>query len=158
MKTLKITALGIFLLAIWVSPLLAGQDAELKLWKRNKYLYGPCGHCAYFASFYIGRDRRDFSEFSLYNMDGYYTAELTGPAETAVTLYGRRNFGEEHGYLVLIKEDDRLVEVLDLEASPNEKWTSVPATKISGAYRVYFKAYPLFARNVASVAWKNNAH
>jgi hypothetical protein len=158
MKTLKIIALGIFLLTIWATPLLAGQDAELKLWKRSKYLYGPCGHCAYFQSFYFGRDRRDFTEFNSYHLDGYYTAELTGPADTAVTLYGQRNFGEERGYLVIIKEDEKLVQVMDLETYPNEKWTSVPANEVSGAFRIYFKAYPLFARNVASVAWKNNAH
>jgi len=158
MKTLKIIATGVFLLAVWVTPLLASQKAELKLWKHNQYLYGPCSPCAYFERFSSGNDRGDFTEFSLYRLDGYYTAELTGPAETAVTLYGQRNFGEERGYLVIIKEDDRIVEVMDLEAYPNEKWTSVPATETCGAFRIYFKASPLFARNVASVAWKNNAH
>lgn len=151
LRTIAILAI----LLIGTVPAFAGQDAELKLWKRSHFLYGPCGKCAEFERFNYGKDRWDFSEFNLYYQDGYYTVDLTGPAQTAVTLFGAKSFKEERGYLVIVKKDDRPIEIMELGSFANEQWTDVSATEDYGAFKVYFKAYPLFANDIRSVAWKN---
>ena len=85
---------ALILLALLSFPILAFSSGktELNLWKRNANLYGPCGHCADFVNFSENENRKDFSEFNLYDQDGYYTVNLTGSAGTMVTLYGDKGF------------------------------------------------------------------
>jgi len=153
MKKLQIISF-VLLLLISTSQCFASQT-ELRLWKRHQYTYGSCGDCAMFTCFHGGNDSWDFSEFSHYYQDGYYTVNLSGPAGTAVTLYGARNFNEERGFMVIVKKDDRLIEVEELESFPNEKWSTVSATEDNGAYDIFYKSYPRFSRNIGSIAWKN---
>ena len=144
---------ALILLAVLSFPVLAFSSGktELNLWKRNDNLYGPCGHCADFVNFSENENRKDFSEFNLYDQDGYYTVNLTGSAGTMVTLYGDRGFDTDHGYLVIVKKDDRMVEVEDLEAFAPGQWVDINTQE--GSYSAFYRSNQNFKTRVASVKW-----
>ncbi|QPJ65030.1 MAG: hypothetical protein G3M78_06355 [Candidatus Nitrohelix vancouverensis] len=157
---ITIRSLGflISLMVLFNGSAWAAPEAQLKLWKKSEHYYGSCGHCSEFITFSPAFDTPDFTEFSHYFLDGYYTADLTGPEGATVTLYGDRNFAKDRGLLVIVKKDDRLVSIQDLESFTANTWSERPATEKSGAFRAYYQPFPQFARNVASLAWEQSAN
>ncbi|KMP11515.1 hypothetical protein UZ36_04270 [Candidatus Nitromaritima sp. SCGC AAA799-C22] len=146
-----ITLFIIFCLAL---PVTASQKAELNLWKFDEFMYGPCGFCGDFITFYEGKDISQFIDFSRYYQSGYYTVVLTGPAETTVTLFGAVDFATDKGFLIIIKKDDALVEIEDMEAFSPDTWVHVEAReRVSGAFSAYYHPYPQFKNNIASGNW-----
>ncbi len=130
----------------------AGSKASLDIWKRDPYNYGLCGHCAELISTPVYKDRPDFYPYNLRAQSGYYTINLTGPKGTAVTLFGREDFETESGYLVVVKEDDLDIEIMELESFPADKWTTVEQEK-GGSYSVFYKPHPNFKSLIASIQW-----
>lgn len=139
-------------LFILTFPTSAFASANLDLWKRDPFLYGYCGHCAELLSFSENKDRASFSEYSLWSRSGYYTINLMGSKGTAVTLFGLEDFKTERGYLVIVKEDDKDLEITNLEGFSPGVWTTVhPET--GGNYSVFYLPHQDFKSLIASVQW-----
>jgi len=135
-------------------PAFASPAAELNLWKHDPFLYGPCGHCGNFVQFKANKNREEFKDFNLYTQTGYYSVVLYGPANTTMTLFGEENYRTDKGFLIIVKKDDTVVQIENLDEFPPGKWVDVKAQKRwSGAYSVYFQPYPLFKNNVRSGKW-----
>lgn len=84
---------------------------------------------------------------------GRYEMTVRGDKGRTVTLYAQYNFGQENGFLVVKKTDDRLVWIHDLENLPAGKWTTVPATNQSGGYEAFYHSGSGFDQNLASIKW-----
>ena len=96
----------------------------------------------------------DRTGFSLYNQDGYYAVILKGSSETTMTLFGTNDYSSEHGFLIIIKRDDKTILIDDLDAFYPHKWITIKAKeRVSGAYSVYYHPYPRFKKNIRSVNW-----
>ena len=142
----------LILLFVLTFPVSAFASANLDLWKRSQFYYGPCGHCAELLSFSENKDRASFSEYSLQDRSGYYTINLTGSKGTAVTLFGREGFNTENGYLVIVKEDDKNIEITDLEGFSPEVWTTVNHER-EGSYSVFYHPHQNFKSLITSTQW-----
>jgi len=134
------------------SIVFASAKANLDLWKRGLFYYGSCGHCAELLSFTENKDRADFSEYGLGLHLDYYTINLKGPKGTAVTLFGLDNFRTERGYLVVVKEDDKDIEITDLEDFPSNTWTTVDS-ETGGKYSAYYHPHQNFKALIESIKW-----
>ena len=96
----------------------------------------------------------DRTGFSLYNQDGYYAVILKGSSETTMTLFGTNDYSSEHGFLIIIKRDDKTVSIDDLETFTPDTWVNTKAKEgVSGAYSAYYRPYPRFKNNIRSVNW-----
>ena len=132
----------------------ASPPAELNLWKHDPFHHGLCGHCGDFISFEENKNRADITDFELYLQTGSYSAVLYGPANATMTLFGEQNYALAQGYLILVKKDDAVVQIENLEEFVPGKWVDVKAQKgWSGAYSVYYQPYPMFKKNVQSGKW-----
>lgn len=153
MKSLK-TILVFLILSGITSSAFGSSLAELKLWKHDPFFYGSCGHCGDFYRFKPNRDRSNFTDFNLYLQSGYYSVVLDGPARTVVTLFGAQNFNTKRGYLIIVKKDDSIVQVPDLEDFDPGQWIDQDAKEgWSGAFSVFYAPCKNFKNNVASVKW-----
>ena len=153
MNSLK-KILGVFLLSAIASPALGSTQAQLDLFKYDPFLYGKCGNCGDFYRFKPNKDRAKFTDFSLYLQSGYYSAVLHGSTGTMVTLFGRQNFKTQRGYLIIVKKDNSVVQVRDLEAFTPGRWVEEKAKEgRSGAFSVFYSPYKYFKNNVGSVKW-----
>gem|GEM_PF-555546 len=152
MKTIAHLTLWIFLLA--AAPALGfSPKAEINLWKRDPFLYGPCGHCADFINLRQNENCDDFSQFNLYQQSGNYQLDLFGPKGTTVTLFGMQDFDIERGFIIVTKRDNLPVEIVDLENFSPEIWVDVRRKGKKGAYTAYYQSYRNFKNNVGSVGW-----
>lgn len=146
--------LSILILIILALPATASQKAELNLWKFDEFLSGACGFCGDFVVFHEGKDLSSFTDFARYLQSGYYTAVLTGPKKTTITLFGAMDFATDRGFLIITKRDDALVEIEDLEAFTPDTWVHVAARDgSSGAFSAYYHPHPQFKNNIASGKW-----
>ncbi len=144
----------VVLLTGFSSLAFASPQAELNLWKHDQFFYGSCGHCGEFVRFTENKDRADFTDFSLYNQTGYYSAVLYGPENSTMTLFGEQNYRTDRGFLIIVKKDDTVVQIEDLDAFTPGAWIDVEAKKgWSGAYSVFYQPYPRFKNNVQSGKW-----
>ena len=84
---------------------------------------------------------------------GRYEMTVRGDKGRTVTLYAQYNFGQENGFLVIKKTDDRLVWIHDLENLPAGQWTTVPADRQSGGYEAFYHSGSGFDQNLASIKW-----
>ncbi len=104
-----------------------------------------------------GRDVADMRRDSLNNRNafcqGRYEMTVRGEKGRTVTLYAQFNFGQENGFLVVRKTDDRLVWILDLEDMPPGQWTTVLASRQSGGYEAFYHSGSGFDQNLSSVKW-----
>ena len=116
---IKIFIAGILIVLIHSSLVFAKQ--ELMLSKEQQFETGPAidgHHMDCDSLFYVdsGKDitemRRDFRN---YYCEGMYTLTLDGPSGTTVTLFGSGYFGQERGYLILRKKDNRKIWLLENE-------------------------------------------
>ena len=154
---IKIIAVAVLIVLIHSSLVFAKQ--ELMLSKEILFDSGPAidsHHRDCEALFYVdsGKDVADMRrDFRNYYCEGMYTLTLDGPAGATVTLFGSYNFGQERGYLVLRKKDDRKIWLLELEDHPINRWSAVEANAQSGAYEAFYFPAPNFRRNVSSVKW-----
>ena len=123
MKTFVTWALTFFLTG-FSSLAFASNTAETQsVETRPRFFTVPAGHCGEFVRFKENRDRSDFTDFSLYNQSGYYSAVLYGPKETTMTLFGGQGFTTDQGFLIIIKKDDSVVQIENLEAFTPGTWT-----------------------------------
>jgi hypothetical protein len=154
---IKIFFVGILLVLVQSSFVFAKQ--ELMLSKEVLFDSGPAidsPHRDCDALFYVdsGKDIADMRrEFRNYFCEGMYTLTLDGPPGATVTLFGGFNFGQERGYLVLRKKDDRKIWLLELEDYPRNQWSITEGSSQSGAYEAFYSPAPNFRRNVSSVKW-----
>jgi hypothetical protein len=154
---IKVIALGVLIVLIHSSLVFAKQ--ELMLSKEQQFDTGPAidnRHRDCEALFYVdsGKDIADMRrDFRNYFCQGMYTLTLDGPPGATVTLFGSFNFGQERGYLVLRKKDDRKIWLLELEEFPENRWSTIEGEAQSGAYEAFYYPAPNFRRNVSSVKW-----
>ncbi len=141
----------LFFILTFPSLAIGSGNAQLELWKRSEFLYGPCGHCADLITIKNNKNWADFIHYDLSASDGYFTANLNGPAGTSVTLYGLEDFKENQGYLIIIKKDDSAIEIEDFTAFAPGQWTEID--KEAGSYSVYYQPHQNFKSSVSSVKW-----
>ncbi len=116
-------------------------------------LFGKGRSC---SDVFIVEKSRDYPGFQGMNnrfCEGEYSLTLDGPPGTTITLYGQAFFGEDRGYLTLTKTDRKRVWIWDLEDFLDGKWMVAEANKDTGAYEVYFHAYPDFKMHLGSAKW-----
>ena len=154
---IKIIFVGLMIVLIHSSLVFAKQELMLSkevLFDSGEGIDNDYRDCE--ALFYVdsGKDvpdmRRDFRN---YFCPGMYTATLEGPAGATVTLFGSYNFGQERGYLILRKKDDRKIWLLELEEYPANQWSTTQASDQSGAYEAFYYPAGNFRRNISSVKW-----
>ena len=115
---IKIIVVGIMIVLIHTSLVFAKQ--ELILSKEQLFDTGPAidnSHRDCDSLFYVdsGKDIADMRrDFRNYFCEGMYTLTLDGPPGTIVTLFGSYYFGQERGYLVLRKKDNRKIWLLEV--------------------------------------------
>ncbi len=154
---IKIIVVGIMIVLIHSSLVFAKQ--ELMLSKEVQFDSGPAldnHHRDCDALFYVdsGEDIADMRrEFRNYFCEGMYTLTLDGPPGSTITLFGGYNYGQERGYLVLRKRDDRKIWLLELEDYPVNQWSTTEGSSQSGAYEAFYYPAPNFRRNVSSIKW-----
>ena len=95
-------------------------------------------------------DMRDFRDFFC---EGRYTLTLDGGEGTTVSLFGKFKYKKEAGFMVVVKNDDRKIWLINLEDISPGKWVNVEAKQDSGAYSVYYKSESLFSQNISSIKW-----
>ncbi|MDH3256278.1 MAG: hypothetical protein OEM27_01565 [Nitrospinota bacterium] len=104
-----------------------------------------------------GQNVADVREDPVNNRNAYcqgrYEMTVRGEPGRTVTLYAQFNFGQENGFLVVKKTDDRKVWIYDLESLPPGRWTTVPASHDSGGYEAFYHSGPAFDRNLSSIKW-----
>jgi hypothetical protein len=100
-----------------------------------------------------GKNIKNTAKLPCFNQNNKLTLTLEGPKGTQVTLFDRVGYGNDSGYLIIKKNDDRLVWILDLENFPDAKWHSIKANMETGAYDVFYKSAPTFKQNIASIKW-----
>ncbi len=155
-KSLGTVLTGFLLLCFLPGSLWAetGLKAELLLKKEDPYLYGACGWCSDLFSLKENDNRKNFSQYNLDTQTGSYLIDLVGPVGTTVTLFGAQNFSREHGYLILVKQDDRPIAVGDLGTLPPRQWVEVNREDTGpGLYRVWYHPSANFKERIASVRW-----
>ena len=155
-KSLVTFLTGCLLLCVLFS--LAGAEpnakAELLLKKEDPYLYGACGWCSDLFSLKQNDNRKNFNQYNLETQTGSYLVDLVGPVGTTVTLFGSKNFSREHGYLILVKQDDRPIAVGDLGNLPPRQWVDVNQSDTGpGLYRLWYHPSANFKERIASVRW-----
>ena len=151
MNRLKTFSILLFILMFPASAL-ASSYSQLELWKRyDKFTGGPCGHCADLITIKDNKDWADFLPYNNATSDGYFTANLNGPADTLITLYTLKDFRENMGYLIIMKKDDAAVEIDDLLTFPPGEWTEVKKEK--GSYSVFYQPHEVFKFMISSVKW-----
>ena len=153
-KYLRLFLTGCLLLGALSIPGWAESQmkANLFLQKVDPFLYGPCGWCSERFILNENDNRKNFKRYNSNNQTGSYLIDLTGPVGTAVTLYGSQNYDLEHGYLIVIKQDDQPIAVEDLENLPARQWVEVKGTG-PGHYRVWYQPSSRFREKIASVRW-----
>lgn len=100
-----------------------------------------------------GRDVADMREFRNFHCQGRYEMTLRGEKGRTVTLYAQFKFGKKGGFLVVRKLDDRKIWISDLENLPSDQWTTVLASRQSGAYKAFYRDASGFDQNISSVKW-----
>ena len=152
-KNLGIFLTGCFLLCGLAGPVAAETDpkAELVLQKRDPYNIA-CEWCADLFRLKENDNRKDFKKYNENEQTGFFEIDVLGPAGTTVTLFGSENFARKHGYLILVKKDNRPIEVGDLEHLPARQWVDV-GTAQTGSYSVWYHPVDGFKERIASVRW-----
>jgi hypothetical protein len=100
-----------------------------------------------------GRDVADMREYRNYFCQGRYEMTLRGEKGRTVTLYAQFNFGKKGGFLVVRKMDDKKIWIPDLENLPSDQWTTVSASRQSGAYKAFYRKGSGFDQNISSLKW-----
>jgi hypothetical protein len=153
MKTLINWTLAVLLIG-FTSQAFASPPAQLDLWKQDPWLFGKCGLCSDLIRSSENVDRANFSDYNLYTQTGYYSAVLHGPENSTTTLFGEQNYQTDRGFLIIVKKDDTVVLIENLDEFTPGEWTDVQAEKgWSGAYSVFYQPFPLFKSNVRSIKW-----
>lgn len=135
---------------------------ELTLYKEPLYEFvsprSPHGLCEGLFFLDGGKNNPDLrSDFRYFHCEGRYTLTLDGPKDKMVTLFGGFNYGEEGGFLILRKTDDKKVWILDLMDFPSGQWVKVLPQQSHGAeygaYEIFYSAAPRFDQNISSMKW-----
>ncbi len=100
-----------------------------------------------------GKDVPDMRNFPYYACEGRYTLTLSGKKGTTLSLFGRFQYQKEGGFMVIVKNDDQKVWVINLDDIPSGKWFSVEAGRQTGGYEVFFRKASGFDQNISSVKW-----
>ncbi len=148
--------IAICLIGFWAGTLQAAeQRGALVLNKIPIYEFEDAKRlgCTEMFDVRFGRDVSDMREFRNYHCQGRYEMTVRGEKGRTVTLFARFNFGQESGFLVIRKTDDRLVWIHDLEDMPPGQWTTVPAGRQSGGYEAFFHSVSGFDQNLSSIKW-----
>mgnify|MGYP001266669163 CR=1 FL=1 len=116
--------------------------------------YVICMPCTDFIWFYQNENRRNFREYALYLQSGYYHLDLLGTKGTSITLFGAEEFKLNEGFLILQKEDDKIVTIDDLEKFSPGRWHNVKAQKnLSGGFSAFYQPGLNFKERVSSFRW-----
>ena len=100
-----------------------------------------------------GKDVPDMRDFQYFVCEGRYTLTFSGNKGTTISLFGKFKYQKESGFMVIVKNDDRQLWVINLGDIPSGGWTTVKAGRQSGSYKVYYRKAPRFDQNISSVKW-----
>jgi hypothetical protein len=98
-------------------------------------------------------DVPDMRNFPYYACEGRYTLTLSGKKGTTLTIFGKFNYQKEAGFMVIVKNDNLKVWIINLDDVPSGKWLSVEAGRQTGGYEVFFRKASGFEQNISSVKW-----
>jgi hypothetical protein len=135
-------------------PQVSEQRGSLVLDKEP--LFNPGGGGSACNALYrpeAGKDVPDMRAFPYYACEGRYTLTLSGKKGTTLSLFGRFQYQKEGGFMVIVKNDDQKVWVINLDDIPSGKWLSVEAGSKTGGYGVFFRKASGFGQNISSVKW-----
>ena len=148
--------IAICLIGFWAGTLQASeQRGALVLKKIPVYEFDDAKRigCTGIYDVKFGRNVSDMREYRNFQCLGRYEMIVRGDEGRTVTLYAQFNFGQENGFLVVRKTDDRLVWIYDLEDLPPGQWTTTPASRQSGGYEAFYHNGSGFDQNISSVKW-----
>jgi len=133
----------------------AEQRGALILYKEPPIEFaGPKrSDCDIMYDIHTGKDVSDMRDFRNFFCEGRYTLTLDGEKGTTVSLFGKFKYKKEAGFMVVVKNDDRKIWLINFEDIPPGKWVDVEAKRDSGAYSVYYKSKALFSLNISSIKW-----
>lgn len=142
------------LLAALTTPVSA-SESELTIYMEVLYynISMTTVDCDRLIYIQAGKNLSSFNNLPCHLRDGKVTATLTGPAGTSVTLFGNLTYGQDKGYIVIRKTDERMIWLRDLMDFPDSKWKTIEGDSESGGYEVFYKAGPAFDSNIASLKW-----
>jgi hypothetical protein len=100
-----------------------------------------------------GKDVPDMRDFPYFVCDGRYTLTFSGNKGATISLFGKLNYRKEAGFMVIVKNDNRKLWVINLNDIPSGKWTTVKAGRQSGGYEVFYRKASRFDQNISSVKW-----
>ncbi len=100
-----------------------------------------------------GKDVPDMRDFPYYACEGRYTLTLSGEKGTALSLFGKFKYQKEGGFMVIVKNDDQKIWVINLDDIPPGKWIRVEAGRQTGGYKVFFRKASGFDQNISSLKW-----
>ena len=154
MKIKTMIAVGLILLLSGTLHA-ASQRGALILYKEALFEYGGgvSSSCDGLYDIQAGRDVPDMRDFRLYFCEGRYTVTLEGKKGTTFSLFGQFKYKKAAGFMVVVKNDDQKIWLINLEDFTPGKWVNVEAKRDSGAYSVYYKSKALFSQNISSVKW-----
>ena len=152
--------IAICLIGLWAGTLQASeQRGALVLNKIPVYEFDDARRigCTGIYDVKFGQDVADMRRDAPNNRNsfclGRYEMTVRGDKGRTVTLYAQFNFGQEGGFLVVKKTDDRMVWIHDLENLPAGQWTTVPASRQSGGYEAFYHKGSGFDQNLSSIKW-----
>ncbi len=100
-----------------------------------------------------GKNVPDIRDFRQYFCEGRYTVTLSGNKGTTLSLFGQFKYQKEAGFMVIVKNDNRKLWVINLDDIPSGKWITVKAGRQTGGYEVFFRKASRFDQNISSVKW-----
>lgn len=133
----------------------AEQRKALVLYKEPLFEFGGKrqSDCDALYDVKAGKDVPDMRDFRQYFCDGRYTLTLEGKKGTTVTLFGRFAYKKGAGFMVVVKNDNRKIWLINLEDFPSGKWFRVKANQDTGAYKIYYRSVSRFSENISSIQW-----
>ena len=100
-----------------------------------------------------GKNVPDMRDFRQYFCEGRYTVTLKGKKGTTVSLFGQFNHKKGSGFMVIVKNDNRKLWVINLDDIPSGKWITVKAGRQTGGYEAFYRKASGFDQNISSVKW-----
>ncbi len=134
-------------------PQVSEQRGSFVLYKEPLYSGRRQSACDGLYRPEAGKNVPDMRDFQYYACEGRYTLTLSGKKGTTLSLFGRFKYQKEEGFMVIVKNDDQKIWVINLNDIPSGRWIKVEAGSQTGSYAVFFQKASQFDQSISSVKW-----